>query len=320
MPTLFRRRRGTGLVCTMKSLRSVNLNLLPILRELLRKRSVSQAARTLNMSQSAASEALGRLRELFDDPLLIRHGPHYRLSSLAERIRPVLDEALVPIEQLVCDAAFDPTRLHCTLKIATVDYLILVLGQKIIGLLAERAPGVTLHFTDFTNDSYQALSQGHLDFVISLPHNDALLQGQVIAEHESVCLVGRSSQVGETISEAQFWESRHIAFSPGDDPSQSLHVEVLRGQGRAEFNAVIVQSFMLLPFLVGAAPNSLAIVARPLAEALASTTETRIARLPFDFPKVPVTLHWERAKTHDPLLAWFRDLVREALCAPTLAQ
>lgn len=296
----------------MKSLRSVNLNLLPILRELLRKRSVTHTAQSLNMSQSAVSDALARLRKVFDDPLLIRDGPQYRLSVFAERIRPTLEDTLSPIEQLICENNFDPKAARCTLRIATVDYLILVLGKKIIQLLAERAPGITLHFTDFTGTSHKALSQGHLDFIIGLPHSDPMLNNMIIAEHETVCLINEDMATETRISEEQFWGARHIAFSPGEDLSQSLHATVLHRRGRNEFNAVIVQSFTLLPFLVNASPNSIALVARPLGEVLAASTGTKIVEIPFDFPKVAVTLHWERTKDSDPLLSWFRELVMEA--------
>lgn len=55
-------------------LRGVNLNLLPILRELLRERNVTAAAKRLNLTQSGVSEALGRLRVQFGDELLVKTG------------------------------------------------------------------------------------------------------------------------------------------------------------------------------------------------------------------------------------------------------
>ncbi len=57
-----------------KSLRAVNLNLLPVLRELLRERSVTRAAEKLHLTQSGVSEALSRLRYHFQDELLVRVG------------------------------------------------------------------------------------------------------------------------------------------------------------------------------------------------------------------------------------------------------
>jgi DNA-binding transcriptional LysR family regulator len=54
-------------------LRRVDLNLLVVFQVLLAERHVGRAATRLALTQSAASHALGRLRELFADPLFVRH-------------------------------------------------------------------------------------------------------------------------------------------------------------------------------------------------------------------------------------------------------
>ncbi|ELB94123.1 LysR family transcriptional regulator [Rhodococcus wratislaviensis IFP 2016] len=69
----------------MKDLRSVDLNLLVDLDALLSTRSVTEAARRLNLSQSAMSGSLSRLRRLFDDPLMVRNG---RVLVLTPARRP----------------------------------------------------------------------------------------------------------------------------------------------------------------------------------------------------------------------------------------
>ena len=53
-----------------------DLNLLVALKVLIEEGSVSQAALRLNLSQSATSRVLGRLRELLNDPLFTRQGQH----------------------------------------------------------------------------------------------------------------------------------------------------------------------------------------------------------------------------------------------------
>lgn len=53
-----------------------DLNLLVALRVLIEENSVSKAATRLNLSQSAMSRVLGRLRDLLGDPLFTRQGQH----------------------------------------------------------------------------------------------------------------------------------------------------------------------------------------------------------------------------------------------------
>lgn len=76
---------GADSVDQMKDLRSVDLNLLVDLDALLSMRSVTEAARRLNLSQSAMSGSLSRLRRLFDDPLMVRNG---RVLVLTPARRP----------------------------------------------------------------------------------------------------------------------------------------------------------------------------------------------------------------------------------------
>ena len=56
----------------MKDLNRIDLNLLVYLDVLLRERNVTQAANHLGLSQPAMSNGLRRLRDLFNDPLLVR--------------------------------------------------------------------------------------------------------------------------------------------------------------------------------------------------------------------------------------------------------
>ena len=81
---------------TEAQLRGMDLNLLVVLDVLLEERSVSRAASRLSLTQSATSRALSRLREQFDDPLLVRTQsgmlPTWRALALEEGLRRTLRE------------------------------------------------------------------------------------------------------------------------------------------------------------------------------------------------------------------------------------
>src|SRR6187402_2855078 len=92
-------------------LSSIDLNLLVVLRALLRERHVTRAARDLGLSQSAASHALSRLRELYDDPLLVRSGRTLELTPRAVALLPMLERGLVELQgSLQAEAPFEPKR------------------------------------------------------------------------------------------------------------------------------------------------------------------------------------------------------------------
>jgi DNA-binding transcriptional LysR family regulator len=88
----------------------LDFNLLVTLDTLLAERNVTHAARRLNMSQPALSTRLARLRDIFDDPLLIPVQRGMVPTQKALELQPRLHEALEAVRQVVAtDSAFDPS-------------------------------------------------------------------------------------------------------------------------------------------------------------------------------------------------------------------
>ena len=82
-------------------LRRHNLNLLPILRELLRTRSVSRTAEIVGLSQSAVSAALARLRETYNDDLLVMVGRRLELTEKGAQLIEPTERACLEVEGLL---------------------------------------------------------------------------------------------------------------------------------------------------------------------------------------------------------------------------
>jgi len=97
----------------------VDLNLLVYLDALLRERNVTRAADQLGMSQPAMSNGLRRLRDLFEDPLLVRTSAGMTPTERAEELQPVVRELLSTIDKAVqprteFDAQNPRPALHST--------------------------------------------------------------------------------------------------------------------------------------------------------------------------------------------------------------
>lgn len=290
----------------MRNLRSVNLNLLPVLRELLRKQNVTHAAQALSMSQPAVSEALGRLRHLLKDEIFIADGRHLRLTSRAERIQRSVEVSLDQIETLFNAEPPDMRAERATIRIATADYVVNAFGPELIAAIAEAAPRLTLHFLDINSNSAADLSTGAIDFMLT-PAVSPLdyLERATLFSDRAVCLVSKHSKYGAKLTEEEFWTARHAAFAPGDAVAESIHAIILRTIGNQEFNAVIVQNFLLLPMIVEAA-DLVAIVPERLARADFVQQHARVAELPFQFPPMGVSVMWHRSKNNEPVHRWVR--------------
>ncbi|MFD2580022.1 LysR family transcriptional regulator [Novosphingobium colocasiae] len=149
-----------------RSLRAVNLNLLPILRELIRHRSVTLAAEHLNLTQSGVSEALRRLRAQFDDELLVKAGRKMVPTAVALALAPRLEDILGATEDLLKPARFDPADNEREIVIATGDTVSLALAQGLIDRLARHAPRTTVHFVTVDAVTRSDLDEGKIDFLI----------------------------------------------------------------------------------------------------------------------------------------------------------
>ena len=93
------------------------MNLLVALDALLAERGVTGAARRVHVTPSAMSHSLAELRELFDDPLLVRAGRGMALTPRAEALRRPLHRVLLDAKRwCAIGAGFDPRHREAELR------------------------------------------------------------------------------------------------------------------------------------------------------------------------------------------------------------
>ncbi len=148
------------------SSRSRNLNLIPVLQALLQEVSVVGAAKRVHLSQPAVSGALARLREEFDDPLLVRVGRSMRLTSRALQLRPQVDQVCSEIERLFEPTIFDPTTDDTHFVIAAPDHLGFLLSKALLGRLHEEAPRIRIRFVAVPTDLLERLHDRTIDLAV----------------------------------------------------------------------------------------------------------------------------------------------------------
>src|SRR5215470_8004974 len=126
-------------------LASLDLNLILVLRELLRERNVTRAAERVGVTQPAVSAALSRLRRHFDDELLVRVNRGYILSPLAMQLQRQVEEICAASERLFSTGArFDPASTRREFTLIMADYTVDILGSKLSRLFEQTAPEASL--------------------------------------------------------------------------------------------------------------------------------------------------------------------------------
>lgn len=288
----------------------MDLNLLLALDALVAERSVTLAARRMRLTQPAMSRALGRLREHFGDPLLVRAGRGMVLTPRAEALGPPLRQALLGLEAVVAEQPdFDPRRSRRTFTVATADYGMAVLVPPLLGRLGMEAPAVDLTVLPIPADLGGELESGRIDAVIApkRPSAPGLVWSRLFAER-NVCLVRDGHpRVGRTLSLERFCDLLHVFVSPEGRPV-SVVDEALERRGLSRRIALRVGSFLVAPLVV-AESDLIATTASRIAARFTGPLALRILAPPIDLPEFTLAIGWHERVRRDPGHAWFRALV-----------
>lgn len=150
---------------------AIDLNLLTALDALLAEGSVVGAARRLNLSDSAMSRTLSRLRAATGDPLLVRAGRGMVPTPYAEALRERVRELALGVRAVLqpAGARLDLSTLERTFTIRANEGFIEAFGGRLVTAIADAAPSVRLHFVPKPDKSAALLRDGLIDLEIGVP-------------------------------------------------------------------------------------------------------------------------------------------------------
>jgi DNA-binding transcriptional LysR family regulator len=294
------------------ALNKLDLNLLVSLHILLEERSVSRAARRLELSQPALSAALAKLRVIFGDDLLVRVGNRYELSPFAARLLPRIAAALNVVRQVfVGDQEFNPTQDEHEFILVVCDYVATMLVPILLQTLSEIAPRVRLRL-----HCLGPLFSSHEEANLNLVHGTLQLGVRTglanlpISLERWVCIAdSHNPELGETLTVADLGRLPWVAV--GSDKDKLAGIELLRAEGVEPEIRVLTDSYNAVPFLV-AGSSRLALMPARLAHRLCHVAEVRVLECPFPMPPLEVGLSWHPHFERDPVQIWFRGIVAEA--------
>jgi len=147
------------------NLQRFDLNLLVALDALLTEKNVTRAGRRMNLSQSAMSGALARLRGFFQDELLVAVGRSMVLTPLADDlVQPLRDVLLQVHGTITTKTRFDPASSKRHFSIAVSDYVTSVLMIDLLRHVKAEAPTITFELRPIGQPAGEHLERGDLEF------------------------------------------------------------------------------------------------------------------------------------------------------------
>jgi DNA-binding transcriptional LysR family regulator len=297
------------------NLAGIDLNLLVALGALLRERSVSRAARAVGKTQPTMSHALGRLRDLLGDPLLVPVGRALVPTRRALALLPQVSEALARLEQLLRPPeAFQPASSRRTFRIAATDNLELYLLPRLVPLLLGEAPQVSLRFVHLQADWQERLQGGELDLKLGRHYPlPAALESRALLEERLVCLLRRGHPAARRkLGLAAFLKCDHLQVLPREGEAEVPQVDrALARRGLKRRVALTVSHFLAAPFAVAGSDLVLTCSER-MAAALAAPLGLLVRPAPLPLSRYQLGMAWARGLAEEPASRWLRTLVERA--------
>jgi DNA-binding transcriptional LysR family regulator len=324
--------------------RTLDLNLLRVLDEVLSERSLTRAARNLAMTQPAVSNAIKRLRDVVGDDLVQRAGFGVEPTPKALALWPAIRSALAGLQQSLAPGEFDPAMSDATFVLAMADATAALLVPGLVEILEQEAPNISMRVLPLTTrDPRRLLDEDVIDVAVGYfpavmaaatalaqSSGGALDSGGAAFEHERlysgeyVCVMRREHPLAKltqasngakksskpVMSLAQFCDAQHLLVSFSGKPFGFVD-EALAGLGKKRRIVWTVNQFFTAGQVV-AKSNLLTVLPRHFVRVADSAGDLVERELPFVMPQVHVDSLWHHRKTSIGAHRWLRQAISRA--------
>ncbi|MFJ1301298.1 LysR family transcriptional regulator [Pseudomonadota bacterium AL_CKDN230030165-1A_HGKHYDSX7] len=292
-----------------------DLNLMRVFLTVLEERSVTRAARRLNLTQPAVSYALTRLREQFDDPLFVRTPAGMAPTPVAFALAEPIERGMSQFaEALALRQTFDPASSERHFRLSMSDIGEMVFLPSLMEHIHARAPKLRVEVQEIAlEDLHDALKRGEVDLAIgNLAGLGRRTRHADLFAERYVCMGRRDHPVlSQGLTRAQFRRLDHIMVAA----RASAHRQLEDVLGEAGLHR---RPYLTLPHFSAAAEivkRTDLTVTLPYRAALwfNQGNEFEVCVLPFALAPLSVTVHWHPRFERDPGTVWLRDLVIDTL-------
>jgi len=295
------------------NLAGVDLNLLPALEALLKRRNVSHAADDVGLSQPAMSRALARLRDVLGDALLVRvPGGGYALTPRAEALSSQLIVTLDHVKAVFREPSFDPARVERTIRIAGIDTHTILLAPALMARLGQEAPGIDIRFENYGPDLIERVETGRLDLAFAtattpLPPG---ARSESYAHDKLVLVLRQGHPMAKrkwTIED--YGKVSHVGISIMGDSGSELDAQLAK-VGVHRRMALVTPHFIAA--LAAVSKTDMATtLSRVFATRFADEFGLVLKEPPLPNVDLELTVVWSHLRAADPVLAWVRGVMRD---------
>ncbi|MDV7104688.1 LysR family transcriptional regulator [Vibrio sp. TH_r3] len=285
----------------------MDISQLRLLVVLEKERNLSQAAKKLFISQSAASHVLAKLRDRFDNPLFIKTRTGMEPTPLVKALLPDIQKGLNAIDMAFDKVKpFNPMVDAKTFYIGAIDYFEFYALPKLAKRFESSAPNVRIAIDILTeNMQMERVEQGHIDVILAV--DELQLMPRYYNRYHwltdsYVGIVANNVNIADKLTLKSFVETPQIhlpLINSGADPIDRW----LHQQHQSRQITMIVQSFAV-GGMVAAQTRSLMCVPLKIALELQQMLPIRIVELPRDIPPLSLSMFTHQLYDSQDSIQW----------------
>lgn len=303
----------------------VDVTLLVVFSTVLEERQVLRAADKLNLTPSAVSHQLRRLRRIFHDPLFLKTPTGVKPTERALALVGPVAELLSRLDAIVSAAApFDPRTARRSFTIGAPDALAAVFLDPLLKTLAREGPGIDIRLlqlmpqrhgkssSEVWQDTLSELDSHRLDLAVlpvgPLPSRYA---ERLLFEEDFVVAMRKGHRMARKVTLPAYLAAPHLLVSAIGDALGIVDVK-LAERGHSRRVALTVPSFMMALAQL-AESDFIGTLPRHLVERHAARFDLVMRPVPFPWTPDPVRVVASRAAMADAGVAWLFETVARCM-------
>jgi DNA-binding transcriptional LysR family regulator len=292
----------------------VDLNLLNALDVLLAEGSVTAAADQLDLSVPATSRTLARIRQAFDDPILVRAGrglvPTPRALAIQARVHQLVEEAHALVEM---GRELDLAALDRTFTIRANDAVISLAAARLVGHVQGAAPGVRLRFVAEGEEDLAPLRDGTVDLDVGVIHDlgPEVRTEDLYEEHLVGMVAAGHALASGRITLRRLASAVHVSVSRQGRSHGALD-RVLEEHGLTRRVVAVVPTYTSAAHMILTSDLTGLLPARYAAQ-VAALSGSHIFSVPADLPRLSIQQGWHIRHDTDPAHHWLRLHLRQVV-------
>ncbi|CAH0156818.1 LysR family transcriptional regulator [Pseudomonas brassicacearum] len=294
-------------------LNKLDLNQLIVLDVILTEQNISRAAEKIFLSQSATSCALGRLRQYFDDELIVRVGKRMVLTELGKSLKDPVSDIIFRIKEITTTRVeFDPKKCERKFVIEASDYVMNVLMGSVIQEIYRLAPSIHFDLRPLSHLSPARLENAEVDLLIApdffIPAGHP---SQLLFHDTWSCITwDQNDMVRERLTLGEYLAAGHVVTQWGGG-QLSMDEIVASNHGYKRVHEVSTSSFSLFPtLLIGT--SRVATLQTKLASLLRTSHPLNVFPCPLPMPLLNECIQCHEYQREDNAIKWLIDVIKQA--------